>query len=397
MRILQINAVYGVKSTGVIVKDIADALNSDRYQPYVICLESNTHSDRIFELGYNLHNNIHAILTRLFGRQGCWSVFSTKKILTLIDEINPDIIHIHNLHSNYINLPQLLQYCETKDKPLVVTLHDCWYFTGKCYHFADIGCDKWLRGCGKCPKKNLDIPSVLCDSSSSVFNIKQKGFNSVKKLHVVGCSQWITNLASRSPIFKDANFHTIYNGVDIDLFKPLKSKHKASDNFTVLVMANKWFLPVNTQLRRELLDCNNKDFHIRVVGCSQQQLALNTSDEKISYIGYLGREELEKEYNGADVFLNVTYIDTLPTVNMEALSCGIPVVTYCSGGSPELVLDGVTGYVIKQGDVKGVKHALDEIRKGKISKSDCREYAVRHFDKHVCYRQYINLYKQILC
>lgn len=397
MKVLQINALYGSKSTGLIVKDIANCIKAHGHNSVVMCANSTVLDSDIIAVRTSMSGKIHAILTRLFGRQGCWSQLLTKKTVTQIKQINPDIIHIHNLHSNFISLPLLLKYCTENNKPVVATLHDCWYFTGKCYHFEDICCNQWLSGCGNCPKKMMDIPSLLCDSSASTFKIKQQAFVSLPKLHIVGCSHWITELASKSPMFKNAFFYTIYNGVDVDVFKPSVELHCDSQVFTILVMANKWFLPENTSLRRKLMTELGQEYQVRVVGCSSQQLMQVHTDDRIKYIGYLNsREELANEYRRADVFLNITYIDTLPTVNMEAMCCGTPVITYRSGGSPELIREGKTGYVVNHGDVHGIINAIERVKNGSIKRADCSQCAVKNFNKNTCYEEYVNLYNQIL-
>lgn len=397
MRILLINAVYGNKSTGTIVKDISELLVRQGDSPSVICLDSCINAPNVIVARSRLSNIIHALLTRLFGLQGCWSRHATKRLIKQIETINPEIVHLHNLHSNFINLPLLLDFCSVNNKPVIITLHDCWYFTGKCYHFEDVGCEKWKVGCGKCPKQNMDIPSILCDMSRKTFKIKKDVFGSVRELYVVGCSKWITEKAKLSPILSNAQFCTILNGVDTKIFSPIQSSINRQNHFTVMVMANKWFLPENEKLRQELNSWLSPKFRLKVIGCSSEQLSKCKNSDYLQYFGYTNnRNELAEHYRTADVFLNVTFIDTLPTVNMEAICCGTPVITYRSGGSPELVTEGITGYVVDQNDISGVKNALQKIKDGLIDRSECARIGKENFDKTVNYQKYINLYNQIL-
>lgn len=397
MKVLQINAVYGSKSTGVIVKDICQQLSTSGGIPSVICINSAVNEPFVITTGQRLSDKIHALMTRILGRQGLWSRRSSLKLIRQIEKINPDIVHLHNIHSNFINLSLLIKYCIDKDKPVVVTLHDCWYFTGKCYHFEDIGCDRWLTGCGHCPKRLKDIPSLLCDSSRLTFNEKAKAFGSLRNLYVVGCSNWITRLAEKSLVFSGASFQTIHNGIDTAIFRPDVTINHSTNDFTVLVMANKWFMTENTTLRECLIQRLGPGHKIMVAGCTPAQLISHPDSDRVNHIGYINsRRELADLYNKADVFLNVTFIDTLPTVNMEALACGTPVVTYRSGGSPELVADGKTGYVVEQNDIDGVVRAIDKIKAGYISRQVCADTANSIFDKNKCYDQYLNLYNQLI-
>lgn len=233
--------------------------------------------------------------------------------------------------------------------------------------------------------------------SRKTFKIKKDVFGSVRELYVVGCSKWITEKAKLSPILSNAQFCTILNGVDTKIFSPIQSSINRQNHFTVMVMANKWFLPENEKLRQELNSWLSPKFRLKVIGCSSERLSKCKNSDYLQYFGYTNnRNELAEHYRTADVFLNVTFIDTLPTVNMEAICCGTPVITYRSGGSPELVTEGITGYVVDQNDISGVKNALQKIKDGLIDRSECARIGKENFDKTVNYQKYINLYNQIL-
>jgi glycosyltransferase involved in cell wall biosynthesis len=176
MRILQINALYGSKSTGGIVKDIHKALLGEGIDSRVVCVRASERELGVTELGYGIDGRLHALMTRLNGKQGFYSGIKTKRLLRELEKDKPDIIHIHNLHSNFINLPGLFEFAARNGIPVMMTLHDAWYFTGKCYHFLDNGCDRWQSGCYGCPKKNRDIPSIL-DKSSWVFEKKKRMYS----------------------------------------------------------------------------------------------------------------------------------------------------------------------------------------------------------------------------
>jgi putative colanic acid biosynthesis glycosyltransferase len=102
-------------------------------------------------------------------------------------------------------------------------------------------------------------------------------------------------------------------------------------------------------------------------------------------------------YSLADVFVNPTWEDNFPTTNIEALACGTPVITYQTGGSPE-ALTPETGFVVEQGDLAGIRDAIDSIKsKGKSFYAEsCRERAVKMFNKNERYAEYLELYEQML-
>lgn len=397
MRVLQINSIYGAKSTGLIMKDIHHTLLEFGVDSYVAYRDTtDDHVVNGIRVGNSLDWKLHALRMRIDGKQGYSSYFSTKVFINEIECIKPDIIHLHNIHSNFLNLQLVVNYAKKNRIPIVLTLHDCWYFTGKCYHFVDFGCDRWKTGCGECPKRMIDIPSLFCDSSSSVFKERKKLFD-YDKLYVIGCSQWISSLAKQSPIFENARHSYIYNGVDLDVFTDSNEKsHTDNDGIIILVMANKWFEDKNKEIRDRILVSLKEYDRLIIVGCTNtQKRSLEQKTNVITY-GYIkNRAELAKVYSQADVFLNVTHIDNLPTVNMEALGCGTPVITYNVGGCGELIQQGKTGYVVPLDDITTVLSSFDEIRHRKIIRRDCRLYAVEHFNKLDNYMKYLDLYTKI--
>lgn len=403
MKVVQINSVYGTKSTGIIVRDIADLITSEGHTPLVIT--PGRFAEPVVQgIGNRLDYKLHALYTRLTGKQGLASSLATLSLLQKLKRLKPDIIHLHNIHSNFINYRMLLRYTAEKKIPVVLTLHDCWFLTGKCYHFYDIGCEKWKTGCNGCPKRYSDIPSYLGDNAHRVFELR-KSLYAQNRLYVVGCSQWITNTARESPVFAGADIRYIYNGVDTQTFKPragdFREKYGISQtDFVIITMANKWFDPENERIRTKILRSMAGNDWLFIVGCKEAQLnqfQAETQNQRVIAMTHIdSREKLAKVYCAGNVFLNLTHIDTLPTVNMEAASCGLPVITYQAGGSGELVAQGRTGYVIENfDDNDALMSALSQVKAGAITADACREKALNDFDRSMNYRKYLDLYREI--
>lgn len=394
-KIVQINAVYGEKSTGLIVQDLDGLLQDMGESSFVVYNDARIAPANGICIKNRIGQKYHAFRSRVDGKQSYSSRFSTLALIKKLEIIKPDILHLHNIHSNFLNLPTLIKYAKKNRIAVLLTLHDCWFFTGKCYHFADIGCEKWKTECNNCPKRYTDIPSRLRDSSRQVFRGRCRLFN-YDRLYVVGCSSWITEMARQSPILKKAKFSTIYNGIDTDIFSPIDEKEE-NQPFTVVTMANKWFETENEEVRSRVLQFLEGFGRLIIIGCSEKNQQLYVGDNRVQAIGYVrDRKELAATYAKGNAFLNLTHIDNLPTVNMEAASCGIPVITYDVGGSGELVKDSFTGYKVKVDDVDGIITALDRVRQGNISKKNCRNYATSHFDKKNNYKKYMTLYQDIV-
>lgn len=390
-KILQINANYGFGSTGLIIKDI-DALISKQsdMESIVAYQRTNAYIDNGIVIGSNLDWKLHALLSRIFGKQGFYSSLATRKFIGILKQIKPDIVHLHNLHSNYININILLKYLANNDIPTVITMHDCWWFTGKCFHYIDVGCNHFTTGCGNCPKLLAPPASLFFDCSRSVYSIKKSALLAIPRLTMVGCSDWICGEARKS-FLREKNIVRLYNGVDTSIFKPVEEHH--NECFTIMGMANKWL----TERERGLIDAilEGTDVQIMIVGCTDtQRERLKIFGPRVKSIGFVKkREDLAQLYNNADVFINVTHADTLPTVNMEAICCGTPVITYNSTGSPELINQN-TGFVVDEGDWRSI---IELIKARKFpARTTCAQEGKRAFDKDACYNRYIDLYRSIL-
>jgi len=398
MKVLEINSVYSKGSTGLIVKDIGELLKKEGYEVRY-AYASKKCNDEDYQIGSFIDWKIHALYTRITGKQGWGSKRTTKRFLSYMNSEKPDIVHLHNLHSNYINLPMLLHFLAENNITTVITLHDCWFFTGKCCHFTSVKCNKWKGKCGNCPKLKETPKSLIFDSTTKVIEEKTKLFHEIKNLTVVGCSKWISSLARESCVFHNCNIIQIYNGIDTNIFYPrnqrmCKEKIEVSSNFVILGMANKWLDERNNNLFNECVRALNNDELLILVGCNQRQLKVLKRYNNVKAIPFIyDRNKLAEYYNAADVFVNPTFEDTLPTVNMESICCGTPVITYDSCGSGELILDGF-GKKIQVGDWLAINKAIKtaKIERHRISCEHSRNF----FDSKIVYKKYVELFCNII-
>ena len=392
MKVLQINAVYGFKSTGIIVKDIENLLNDNGHTAFVAYQTAVNPSENSYKIGNKLDWKLHAVLARVFGKQAYFSKIATKRLLKYIDKIRPDAVHLHNLHSNYINLNMLCDYLAEKNIKTVYTLHDCWCFTGKCSHYVAVGCDKWRSSCGSCPQNKCEQPSLFFDATSKVLKDKTGHLNKIKDLTLVACSEWIKGEAEKS-LLKPKNITVIYNGVDTEIFKPHESSFREQngldDKFVIMGMADKWCSEANRTAVQKIIE-NNQDSKIVIVGCREFQKSVFDGYDNVLTLGYIkDRNELADIYASSDVFVNLTHADTLPTVNMESIASGTPVITYNCCGSPELVDEG-SGFVVKENDVDDLLAKLNKLKEQPLAIDISSAH--KKFDKNSCYNKYLKVY-----
>lgn len=395
MKILQINAVYGFGSTGIIAKDIKSLLENNGHKSYIAYQTAVNPPKDSYQIGNKLDWKLHALYSRIFGKQAYASKHATKKLIKYIGKISPDVVHFHNLHSNYINLNLLCDYLAKENIATVITMHDCWYFTGKCTHYVAVNCDKWQKDCDKCPLNKTEQPSLFFDTTKNVLKDKTAHLNKIKNLTLVGCSEWITAEAKKSHLTPQ-NITTIYNGVDTSIFFPhnnnFKEKYNISEDFVIVGMANKWCLPENRNAVNQIIE-RNKDSKIVIVGCSPSQKELFKKNKNVIALDYVtDRQELSDIYASGNVFVNLTHADTLPTVNMEAICCGTPVITYNCCGSPELV-DNDSGFVVNKNNIPALLEKIDFIKHNPIQIPIQEKH--KKFDKNTCYNKYLEIYKKI--
>ncbi len=401
MKLLQINAVYGYGSTGVIVKDIHEMCLNMGIESYVAYSTSVQTEDKIknnYVIGNVFGKKIHALLCRISGKQAYFSTYATKKLLAYITELSPDIVHLHNLHSNYINLNLLLKYLADNHIKTVITLHDCWFYTGGCFHYTEAQCFRWADECGKCPQKYCDTPAYIFDSSKKILNDRRKYFNSLKNLTTVGVSEWISSEAKKS-LLCNSDIRTIYNGIDLDFFKCTPSDIREEfgikkDTFVVLGMANKWLLPINAEALEYFALKLPQDSIMLLVGCTDEQI--KRLPVKVKGIGYVtDRIKLRNIYSASNVFVNCTREESLSLVNVESQACETPIVTYKNTGAKETV-DNINSFSVATGDYIAMFEKVIKIKSTDKSEcgSKCRDFVKQKFDMYKNYGEYIDLYKK---
>lgn len=394
--LLQINVTANWGSTGKIAEQIGLCAMKHGWESYIAygrwCNPSNSH---LIKVGNKLDMYMHYAEQRIRDNEGLCSRGATKRLIKIISEIRPDVVQLHNIHDHYLNYRLLFEYLNKTEIKVVWTLHDCWAFTGHCFHFVTKNCDKWKNGCFECPLKN-EYPRTFLDRSKEHWLLKKELFVGCKNLTIVPVSDWLANFVKES-FLKEKRIHVIKNGVDLNIFKPSTSLNisKTNSKFKILAVSSVWN-PDKGELDiyklREML--SEDKFEITMVGLSVDQYK-KLPKGIIGIQRTQNLQELVKLYSDADVLINPTYADTFPTVNLEALACGAPVITYRTGGSPEAI-DEKTGVVIEQGDVNGLVEAIYRMKEKALSSADCRKRAEECFDKDKCFEKYVELYEKLI-
>jgi len=402
MKVLQINAVGGIRSTGRLSSEIDDYLNANGHEGYQAYSygKSGSHS---YIIGSTLDHKTHAFLSHLFGLQAYFSHFSTMKLLKHIEKIKPDVVHLHNLHNNFINLKMLTSFLSKNKIPTLYTQHDCWGFTGKCGHFTVTDCYRWKTGCGECPRLKKDNKSWFFDRTHKMVRDKKKWFGSIPKLAVVGVSDWLTEHASKAPVFGNAiSFRRIYNWVDLEKFKPLITSTEEKerllglkDKFIILGVASGWGKDKGLESFLGLAKLLPEDMKIVLVGRMSSGVILPHNIVHIRETHNV--DEMVEFYNMADVFVHLSPEETFGMVTAEALACGTPAIVLNCTANPEVVGEGC-GYVAESDYAEEILTLINEVKsKGKSFFSEkCIAFARENFNKEDRIKDYINCYEELL-
>ena len=407
-RLLQINPVIrNSTSTGRIMQEIGDLAMRNGWESYIAYSKGRDgvkeSKSNILPVGNKLSVVWHGVMTRLLDRHGLASDAATREFVEQIKSLQPDVIHIHNIHGYFLNYKILFDYLSKSGIPIIWTVHDCWLYTGHCYHYASAGCYKWQTYCEKCPQRKEFPSSYVIDRSRKNFEDKKRAFTSIppEMMKIVTVSGWMRNEMSDS-FLKGCNFQVIHNGIDLNLFRPIdgteiKEKYGIpAGKHIILGVASIWSKEKGWDDFMQMSRMIGEDEVIVLVGIDEKQKqTLPTNIVGIARTESV--EQLAQLYSVADVFVNPTWQDNYPTVNLEAIACGTPVVTYRTGGSVEAITPQ-TGVIVEQGDVKGLLEAVRGIeQQGKeYYRAGCRAFAEEHFDKNKCYAEYLDLYEQMI-
>lgn len=395
-KIVEINTCdYG--STGRIMLQIADAVCKNGSECKIIVPEGRhnpwKYKKDYIRFGNRFSEDSHIVLGYFTGYQGCFSIFSTYRLIQRLKIYQPDVIHLHNLHKCYINLPILFNYIKSNNIRVIWTLHDCWSFTGQCPHFTMTHCEKWKTGCYECPSFH-DYPESRVDRTKTMWNLKKKWFTGVQDLTIITPSEWLADLVKQS-FLKDYPIKVINNGINLSIFKPTESDFRerhgiTQDKFILLGVAFGWGKRKGLDVFQELAKClDSEKYQIVLVG-TDDSIDKQLPGNVISIHQTQNQTELAQIYTAADLLVNPTREDNYPTVNMEAIACGTPVLTFKTGGSPE-ILDESTGCVVACDDINSMEHEIIRISKDRpFISADCLNRA-RGFDMNERFMEYVKM------
>ncbi len=402
MKILQIN-FYDMFSTGNIMLNIARVARERGYEAYTASKRTGMSLARHrvdpwhFYIGTRTEHTIHRHFSWMTDLQDCGSVFATFGLIRKIKKLKPDIIHLHDIVGWYVNIGMLFSYLKKCKIPVIWTFHDCWAFTGRCIYFDAVGCERWKTGCGNCPQIHYMPRSNYFDLSAWNFRRKKRLFTGLERLTIVTPSDWLRRLTAES-FFKGTEARVINNGIDLNVFRPTEGKlyHQLQGEGKIIILgvAATWSPRKGMEDFKRLANDLPDTYQVVLVGATPEECGNHPRIKCIQRTHH--QEELAQVYSAASVFVNPTIEDNFPTVNLESLACGTPVVTYRTGGSAECI-DELTGIAIKKGHYDELLRAVKKlVEDGKEKYAQACINKAKCYDMHARFNDYVDLYEEVL-
>lgn len=401
MRIIEINA-YDRGSTGRIMFNIAETAKKQGHE--VICFSTipfdvygiakKKKLDGLYYFGGYFRNLIHYCLAQFNNGNGFFSPLTTYSLIRRIKKFQPDMIHLHNIHENCLSIPILFNFLKKNNIKVFWTFHDCWAFTGHCMHFDYTKCSNWKNSCIDCAYGKI-APRSRRSNSAKMWVKKKKYFSSLEDLTIITPSHWLADLAKQS-YFNKYPIGVIHNGIDLQTFQPTESdfrkKYHCEDKFIVLGVAFSWGKRKGLDVFAELAERLGEKYQIVLVG-----------DINIATPPHLGniisisrthnQKELAEIYTAADLFVNPSREEVFGTVNIEALACGTPVLTFKTGGNPEIP-DATCGSVVPKDDIDAMFNEIIRISTERPFTEEACLQRAQAFNADVQFKEYVSLFEK---
>ena len=365
MKVLFINSVCGIRSTGRIVTQLAEDYISNGNECRIAYGREEA-PERFREISYRIGSELsiktNAALARVFDNEGLNAKIATKQFLNWANTYNPDVLWLHNLHGYYLNIEMLFDWIKARPQMQVKwTLHDCWAFTGHCSYFSYVKCTRWQDGCGQCCQTQKYPKSIFIDSSESNYKRKKNAFCGVHNMTLITPSNWLSELVKKS-FLKEYPVEVCYNTIDTSVFTPTDSNFREQYNLNnkkiVLGVASVWDERKGLADFMELSFVLNSDYALVLVGVSDDQIK-NCPSNVIGIPLTNSPKELAEIYTAADVFVNPSKEETFGLTTLEALSCGTPAIVYKDTACEEIA--NLYGGVAVEQSIEALKIAIEQL------------------------------------
>ena len=399
MKILQINCVYKKGSTGKIVYDIHTELTRRNIES-VVCYGrgASSHDDNIYKTCGELYSKFNNLLSRFTGIMYGGCLLSTARLISIIKKEKPDIVHLHCINGYFVNVYRLVTWLKTNKIKTVVTLHAEFLFTANCGYAFE--CDKWMTGCGNCPRCKEETKSYIIDNTKKSWKMMKKAFDNFSdSCCITSVSPWLINRAKQAPILQNLQHETVLNGIDTDIFHPysnseLRSQYGINSKVLIVHVNPSFSLDKNhikggyyvVELAKKM-----PDVMFAIIGCSSDIEGL---PDNVINIGRIeDQHKLAEWYSVADLTLLTSKRETFSMITAESMCCGTPVVGFMAGGPESIAIEEYSKFV-EYGNVDSLADAAYSMINNPIKLDTV--FASQKYSKARMTDEYISIYKRML-
>lgn len=402
MRVLQINCVYGTGSTGKIVRDLHTAFLNKGIESFVCYGRGKkTKEINVYKTANEIISKGNNVLSRFTGIQYAGSYLATKKIIKIIEEIKPDIVHLHCINGFFVNIYKLVSYLNKNSMPTVLTLHAEFMYTGNCGYALE--CEKWKSesGCNHCYQLKMATGSYFFDRTHAAWVRMKNVFANFKNLEVISVSPWLEKRAKQSIILRDKIHRCIFNGIDVDNIFYYRKENAQNLRENLRLEGKRVVLYVTAAFSKfkgadyvlELAKKMPETFFL-VIGNKD---SIEHCPDNIIPIGRIeNQEELAVYYSMADITILTSQKETFSMVCAESLSCGTPVVGF-KAGAPEGISIQEYSIFCEYGDIELLRKALQDAfcNSSFFYKEEISRRAKQIYSKEKMCDEYINVYERL--
>ena len=400
MKIAQVDVNFLYSSTGKIVSDLVSGLKA-RGHSTIACFGrgNDPKIEHVHKVSTNTEVMFHALGTRLTGLTGCYSPFSSRRLIRLLSDFNPDVVHLHDLHGYFLNIGELVAYLKSSGTPTVWTFHCEFMYTGKCGHALD--CEKWKSRCNNCPSVHDYPKSWFFDFTARMFDQKRRMFDGFDRLHLTAPSHWLADRMCESAIVGDKCITVVPNGLDIEIFHPresvaIRSRLGLTGEYVVLSVGSHLLSEIKGGRWVLELAKRNREITFVMVGVEAAQASISANVKLIPRLE--DPNILAEYYSMADVLLLTSAKETFSMVSAESLACGTPVIGFDSGAPKEVAPPGF-GEFVPYADIEALDSLLRRRRHAHLpmkSARECEEFAVRRYAKDVMVSNFEGIYRRLI-
>lgn len=398
MRILQINNVYDRLSTGKIVADLHREYTARGIESYVSYARGpKVNQPHVQKFNWEFYAHINKVRAYLTGILYGGNIISTLKLFSQIKRIKPDIVHLHCINDDSVNIYWLLKFLKKKGIRTVVTEHAEFLHTGTCGYAYE--CNRWHNGCGNCPQiKSL---KMLFDNTHAAWKKMMMAFDGFdkNKIHLTSVSPWLKNRAIQNAHFSVYGYTTVLNGLDTNNFyrRPNDLADRKEIGLTkrkvVMFVTSHFPAPVKGTYFIEDLAKRMSDVDFIVLG---EKGEVENLPQNIHLLGRVyDRDKMALYYSLSDATILVSKAETFSMPVAESLCCGTPVVGFKAGGPESICLDEYCKFV-DYGDVDSLQQALNYILSQSFDRDKMSKEAIQKYSKKAMADGYIAVYNRLM-